>query len=115
MVEVIPADDPRVALPRALKALAQHVLTYADVTAWDIADQPTDEQRKVRRHAILDHQRALLQLALRSSSGNVFVGEFEAIKSELAKHSFVAFVPDELSAVYDAFRKMEERNRRLAN
>jgi hypothetical protein len=108
MNEWTPEDDPRVTLPRALDVIAEHVLTHVDATLWDTENQPSEEQRAARRHAILDQHRRLKQLALLSSVENITRQQFDEVKSEL---SFIAFKPDDLAAIYAAFSELDLREK----
>lgn len=99
----IPENDPRMMLSTALNNLATHVRQSLDITAWDTFDPPTKEQERTRAYDILDQQRYLKQLSIACWMREVLLEEFEAIRDRLRHHRFVAFKPQDLAAVYNAF------------
>jgi hypothetical protein len=92
-------------VPDALRAIFDHVNRYADSTAWDTAEQPSAEREAARREAILKINKELETLIEESETRKISVREFEAIREKLSEAQFVAFVPDDLIAVHEAFQR----------
>ncbi len=91
----------------AIKALAEYVVQFADVTAWDVADHwPSQQEQAERRGRIKAVSADMVVLADVSRARPVRYSEFLELLGKL--HALGSFpTNDQVMAVADAFHRAE--------
>ena len=90
-------------IAEALRAAANHVEDHAEITAWDLHRQPTEEQQVVKAEKVRVVARAMHALADEAETRVVRYAEFETLKDRLYALGF-ALTPKLVENVATAFR-----------
>jgi len=97
----------RVGVEFAIKALAEHVARFADVTAWDVVGPwPSRQEQAERRGRIKAVSADMVVLADVSRARPVRYSKFQELLGKL--HALGSFpTNDQVMAVADAFHRAE--------
>ena len=87
----------------ALRAAANYVEGHAEITAWDLHRQPTEEQQAAKADKVRAVARDMHALADEAETRNVRYAEFEALRDRLYVLGF-ALTPKIVENVATAIR-----------